>query len=123
MAECHIRISTGYETLASAKIDRDAGKAAECFNIASDEEMGDSRSATDKTFAPNSAASTTNERADGAKERPLHGSSTGASRLRSRSSRATSRSGSSAEEVPVAMETTARTSGSDRQRLPTASDI
>ena len=121
MAELNILISTGYETPASTKMDRDAGKAAERYNIASDEEMRDTLTTPAKTMAPRGAASSTNERANGAEDRPLSGSNSGASRVRSRSSRANSRSGSSAEDMLGVTQTTARggTAGSDGQTLRT----
>ena len=106
MAACQNGVSTGYEALASTKMSAVRGKAkADYHNIASDEEMTESYSAADKHFALAGAASSTNERSDGICSRPLAGSSSGASRTRSRSSRSTSKGESSAGEVQTAKHT------------------
>ena len=104
MAALPSPISTGYEAHTSAKLNADAGRAvaAENFYIASDEEMIASNAYTDKMFAPAGAASSYNERSDGTMVRPIAGKVSKVSRTRSRNSRATSKSTSSAEEMQVA---------------------
>jgi len=92
MAACHNAESTGYETLASMNMSATRKNTATHFDISSDDGMHGQHSAVDKNVAPCGAASSTNERSDGTGSRPLTGSVTGASRARSRSSRATSKS-------------------------------
>ena len=106
MSQWHNTTSTGYETPASMDMTATRENNALHYDISSGDGKSDQHSVSVKNFASDDAAVSSNERTEGTGSRPLQGSVPGVSRARSRSSRTTSKSESSAEEMHTAKHAT-----------------